>query len=434
MKKTILLLSAALFLITMSAGVLAGDAITITDVINVDGKIGLNIRNELGRPMMTDNSEYNTSALNYFIEDTRLLSIPAKSVDKIPTDEIKLVVIDRAWPATNYDTLKVVYTDDNSVKYTPEYGYAFAKKGLTLIESWTEPALVTSNSSFIIYLKIKASGEGDVTQIDETYVINPKYYIHTTHSSKPESLKQGETATYSFTYKLSGQAIPDTIDFETVYVPLQFTYMYLNRSAKTTLNESIIIYNRVKIGSLPEMKSIIDIPNTIILGKTIDVPVYVWNTKAGSHSGCNLNLTLKEESGELEIPISNILPSDKTFPPAVEQASDPTATFKLTIPESAPEGEYILNLNGNYKDCTWRAPDSFEHTKQFSVVNKTIIDEAPAETIGLPEEKIDAVGVEEKEKSELPISKLKNYLIGGALLLAIIIGVVFLLEKRGRHI
>jgi len=433
MNKAILLLSAVLFLSIISASALAGEVITITDVVNVDGKIGLYIRNEVGLTMRTDNSDYNISVLDYFIGDTRLLSIPAESVDKIPTDEIKLVVLDRAWPTTNYATVKVVFIDQTGLNYNPEHGYAFAKTGLTLIESWTDPKLITSNSSFTIFLKMKASGEGNITQIDETYVVNPKYYLYVSHSTRPLSLKQGETGTYSFTYKLSGMAVPDTIDYETVYVPAQFTYMYLNRSAKTLVNESVIIYNRVKISSLPEMKSVIDIPNTIILGKTLDVPVYVWNTKSGSHPACNLNLTLKEGSGELELPISNILPSDKTFPPATEQSSEPTATFKLTIPEAVSEGDYTLTLSGKYRDCDWKAPGSFEHTKQFSVVKKTVIADEPVETIGLPEEKITGIGVE-KEKSELPVSKLKNYLIGGALLLAIIIGVVFLLEKRGRHI
>ncbi|MFH1450785.1 MAG: hypothetical protein ABIF92_02285, partial [archaeon] len=359
MKRTILLLSILLFAVAMSAPALAGSVLTITDVVKVDGKIGLYIRNEVGLKMNTDNSEDNVSVLNYKVENTSVFSIPSKSKPEIKTDEIKLVVIDHNWPESGYYTLSVSFTDTSGHAYDPETEYAFAKPALEVIEAWTEPKMVTSNSSFILYLKTKASGEGDVSDIDLTYVSHPKYYTYVSHTDLPDVLKKDETTTYSFTYKLSGQGMPETIIYETISAPIQASYMYLNKSDRQLINQSIVVYNRLAVGdTLPELKSLIDVSNTLVSGNTLDIPVFVWNTKAGSHSACKLNLTLSEASGTFKIPISNILPGDKTFPPAAEQSSDPTALFKIEIPESAAEGDYTLKISGIYEDCEWKAPQS----------------------------------------------------------------------------
>jgi hypothetical protein len=175
-----------------------------------------------------------------------------------------------------------------------------------------------------------------------------------------------------------------------------------------------------------------DTPATFVRGNIFDIPVYVWNTKAGTHSACNMNLTLEEESGKFEIPIFNILPSDMTFPPAVEQASDPTATFQIEIPGGVSEGDYTLTLNAEYKDCEWKAPGEFKYDHTVSVVQKTVIPSEPEtnDTIA-PDTPIGDLDDSDVEK---PKSTLKTYLLWGVILLAIILAVVFLLEKRGRYI
>jgi len=432
MKKIILLLSVLLFTIALSASVMASEAISITDIENVDGKIGLYIRNDVGLTMFTDNSEKNTSVLNYYLDDVKLLSIPSESAVKILTEQTKLVVIDKVWPTTQYSKIKVVFTDVSGMNYEPEYGYVFAKQGLSLVESWTEPKMVTSNSSFTLYLKVRASGEERIKDIGISTIANPKYYTFVSNTENPINLNQDDTATYSFTYKLSGQSIPETIIYETVSAPILFNYKYLNQSTKTKINESVIIYSRLKVeGLLPVMKSMIDVPNTVTAGKIITVPIYVWNSLSGSHSACNLNLTLEETSGKFSIPIPHILPGE-TFAPATDQSSEPTANFEVTIPESVLEGDYTFKLSGTFSDCEWSAPGLFDQTKTVSVVKPTAIDNSSK----LPAEKIDAETGEVIEETKIidPTSSTTKYLIGGVLLIAIIVSVVFFLEKRGRRI
>jgi hypothetical protein len=436
MKRTILALSILLFAAMLSAPVLAGDVITVTDVQEVNGKIGLYIRNDVGLSMRTDNSEDNTSVLNYFVNNETIYSIPSESADRILTEAIKLVVIDHAWPETEYATVGVAFKDTAGHKNDREISYAFAKPGMELISTRTDPELITSNASFTIYLTMKASGEKAISNINAEYLEHPKYYTFVSDSYEHTTLGQNGTADYAFTYKLSGRSMPETIVYETINIPLRFSYRYFGKYVSWVFNETVVIYNRQKIGNnLPTINSLIDVSNTLIQGNVLDVPVFVWNSKSGSHSACKINLTLSEESGEFEFPTKNILPSDKTFPPGESQSSDPTAIFTMELPESIPEGEYDIVLSGNYVDCEWNAPQSFKHTKTVSVVKKTVIDDTPV----APPSDDEKIGDVEGSESSLPklspgAKKAKNYLLWIFLLIGVIIGVVFVLEKRGRRI
>lgn len=436
----LLLLSILLFAAMASAPVLAGEVTTITEVVNIDGKIGLYIRNDLGLIMQTDNSKENLSVLSYTVDNKSVFSIYAKSAKgAIKTEETKLIVIDAEWPKTGYSTIKVTYTDIGGLVYDPETAYAFAKSGITLEDSWTEPEVLSSNSSFTIHFKIKAGGEGEVTGIDAAYITNPKYFTYATQTNGLKSIKQGETSEYSFTYKLSGQSMPDTVVYETISAPVAFTFTYLSKNSKLTVNQSILLYNKQMVGnSLPELKTLIDIPNTMVQDSAFEVPVYAWNSKAGSHSACNLNITLTETTGQLKIPISNILPSDLVFPPASEQSSEPAVKFAVEVPATMPEGNYELVLDGRYLDCEWKAPSKLSAKKQFSVVKKTVINESTEPSSGNvtnpPGEKIGGLGEKTTAAAKEGLSKAKNYIIAFGLLLAAIVGVVFVLERRGRRI
>jgi|TARA_Y100000310_G_scaffold345596_1_gene467034 hypothetical protein len=432
MTRAILLLSILLFAAILSAPVLASDVITLTDVADVDGKIGLYIRNDIGLPMRTDNSQYNVSVLNYLIDGENFTSIPSKSEANIPTEATKLVVIDHAWPADGFSNITILFSDITGYTYSPESGYAFAKPGLEVTSISTDPKLITSNSSFTITLTLKADGEKDITNIRSEYHSHPKYYTFVSQNTPVKSLKKGESGEFSYTYKLSGQGMRETMVYETISVPVEVTYTYFNTHVKDILNETVVLYNKMQIGNnLPGMKALIDVPNTIVRGKTLDVSVFVWNSKADSHSACNLNLTFSEDSEIINIPISNVLPSDMEFDPASEQSTDPTATFEIEIPESASEGDYTLELHGTYKDCEWKAPGEFTFLKEFSVVKPTVIEEEPEAPLEAPEEQIDTVEVTEEKAVKHAV---KTYLVWGVLLLAIVLVVVFLLEKRGRRI
>ncbi|MFH1450812.1 MAG: hypothetical protein ABIF92_02425, partial [archaeon] len=86
----------------------------------------------------------------------------------------------------------------------------------------------------------------------------------------------------------------------------------------------------------------------------------------------------------------------------------------------------------------WKAPQSFEGTKQISVVKKTVIsdDSTPAESTGTGDSQItdDKITDLDKSKTSAGMSTAKKYLFALGLLIVAIIGVVFFLEKRGRYI
>jgi len=437
MRHTLFVISILLFAAILSAPVLAGEITTIDNVVEVDGNIGIYIRNDVGLTMKTHSADYDTSVLTYTVDNVTVDSIPAKSSSTIKTEETKLVVLNHTWPKTSYSTIKLTFTDSANSTYAPETAYAFAKPGLTLVEARTDPEMATSDKAFTVYLKMKASGEGTVSDIKAIDLANPRYYRFQAQSLPVTSQKQGEVVEYSFTYQLSGQDMLDTINHQTVYAPIKFTYTYLDKNAKTVINESIGLYNKDKVKYLPKMKAFIDIPSTIIRGKTLDVPVYVWNYVDDTHTADTMNLTLEDASGELTIPITNILPSDKTFKPS-GQPADPTTTFKMTVPESAPEGDYTLVLKGTFEDKEWSMPaGSFKVEKQFSVIKQTVINETP-EAPAAPEEKIDEALEEDTEivtpEKKAQRSKLTIYFVSGLILAGAVFLAVFILEKRGRYI
>jgi len=387
--KTILLVLPLLLFAAMAQPVLAGEAVSITSVKNIDGKIGLYLTNNIGLLMRTGIKGEDARVLTYTIDNKEVSPIPAKSAPDVKVDEDRLVVLDADWPKEKYSVVRVTYTDTRGYDYAPEVVNVFAKPAIEIVELQTKPNVISTTTLFTLSLKVKANGDADVTDID--FDISPplKYHV-VADKSGPRTLKKGEIGEYVFSFKLSGKSMLWTIVSETMNIPVNFNFTYHDQGTSLLLKKKILFYNKASVPLLPELSSLMNIPTKIEQGSTENVSLYIWNSKAKSHEACNIEVTLSEATGKIIIPVRNILlPSNQTFPPETGQPFEPTLFFDVKVPESTPTSDYIIGLSILYHDCEWNSSKIRQENRKFSVVKKKA---APAE--------LDTVSKEEDAQEE----------------------------------
>ncbi|HIK02998.1 TPA: hypothetical protein H1012_04105 [archaeon] len=437
MKNKTILLLIIVFLFLVPA-VHAGSVITVTEFVNANGSIGIYLRNELGVTIYTDSIKNDRSSLTYTVNGTNVTINADKSDSEIPRDFTKFVVLNKEWPSSGYYNVDITFRDAGGGLYPKDTYVLFAKPPLALLSESITPTKVLSNTSKLTYTaKIQASGENSVSSINFDLVKNPKYFI-ISDSKIPGALSKGATADIIITFEKDGQAMPDTVVYTTLFIPMRFTYNTMGFEGSQIFNTSFVMFNTLTTsGQFPVMEARIAVPaETVQPGQEVSIPVYVWNSNVGGNNACNVTLTLTSNSTDVAIP-SNIIPIDGDFKGRIEEMPDPTATFTADISSSAKSGDYKLSLNILYTDCSWKNEEYTVKTATLSVSKSggTIIKdepivEPPVDTT--PREPIVNITSVPSEKSQgiAGIFVTVVAIIG----VLVIFGLIYFLEFRSRTV
>ncbi|MFO7872838.1 MAG: hypothetical protein R6U26_04375 [Candidatus Undinarchaeales archaeon] len=448
MKKIILLLAVVCSFMLVSQVALAEGMFEITDVENKNGSIGLHIKSEYSTSLDTDPSETNTSVLKYYVDNEEVSILANKSAGTLPAGKERFIVLDKSWPSSGYYPINITFADDQGTMYPTHTTTAiFAKEGLEKIGSEAAPERATTDDNIVLKVKLKAGGEGDISNINVD-VDNPSYLVYE-EKEISNYLSEGETDEFVFKYKPSGGSLPDTVIFKTSRALINVSYSYLGQDTQLELNESIIIFNKYQIGDkLPNVTTWLEMPEEVVPGSTINVSAYAQNVNSEGHSACSLNFTLSSENSGIEIPIYTILPGEKLLGTLVEPV-EPEAVFEVEIKDGASLGNSDFTLKTTYKDCEWNAPFKTETTGSTKIV-QTISEPEENETEEVNETETNETEENEttEETEETPADEeteesgpsfrerapVKFYLILGLAAFLVIGGVVAFLEWRSRFI
>ncbi len=449
MKKAILLLTVVCSFMLVSQAVLAEGMFEITEIENKNGSIGLYIKSDYSTSLNTDPSETNTSVLKYYVGGESVGILANKSAGTIPAGKERFVVLDKSWPDSGYYPVNVTFVDNSGTTYpTHTTTVIFAEEGLSKTEAEATPQRATTDDDIVLTVKLKASGEGDISNINVD-VDNPSYLVYE-EKDIPNYLSEGDSGTFVFNYKPSGGTLPDTVIFKTSRALINVSYSYLGQETQLEMNESIILFNKYQIGDkLPNVTTWLEMPEEAVPGSTINVSAYAQNVNSGGHSACSLNFTLSSENSGIEIPIHTILPGEKLLGTIVEPL-EPEAVFEVEIKDGISLGDADFTLKTTYKDCEWNAPFKTEATGSTDIVETISVEENETEAVNETEtnetEENETVEEEEEEtssdeqeteESEQSFRKkapVKFYLILGLAAFLVVGGVVAVLEWRSRFI
>lgn len=434
MKKLALLVAifaAFLFIIPFAH---AGSIITVTKSENINGSIGLYIRNELGVQIKTDNTKDSTNVLSFSVNGSNVSVDSDRTPEGISKGMEALVVLRYSWPAGGYYQVDVTYKDAGGGFYPKETHALIAKQPISAGQITIEPEKVLSNYSKIVFtMPVSWTGEDSISNINFELVAPPKYF-RLSDSKYPGALSKGATSNIVLTFERTDASFEDTIVYTTVFVPIKLTYRTLGFDSSQLFNESFVIFNsKTYTSDIPKMNARIDIPSEIERGKNTNVNVYVWNSNVGGHNACNATLTVSTNNPYVQIPASTAAPSGQ-FAGRVEETDSPTAAFELQTTSSTPTGNYTLTLNVDYKDCLWKNPGTFAKTADFSVKSAGEIESETPGTVSPKEETKHIINIsttQPKEGGGMPSVFLTIVAIIGVILL---FAVVYFLEIRSRTI
>ncbi len=349
MKNPIILLSIVAFLF-LTPIVHAGSVVTVTDAVNANGSIGLYIKNELGVLIYTDSTQNDRTVLSFSVNGSNTTINTEKSALELPKEQTKFVVLNKEWPAGGYYNVDITYRDAGGGLYPKETYTLFAKSPISLEVITIEPTKIFSNVSRVTYkAKVKASCEASVSNINFRLISNPKYYL-IEDSKTPGALSQGSSSDMQLIFDRDDRSFPDTVIYTTVYIPFEFTYSTMGFQGQQSFNYSFVIFNAVSsAGVVPKLDAKISVPESAEPGKTVSVPVYVWNSNVGGNSACNVTLKLSSNSSGVSIqsPDSSV---EGELKGRVDANETPSATFDVAVSDSAASGNYALSLRIDYVD------------------------------------------------------------------------------------
>ncbi len=434
-KTTIISIAFMLAVVSFAQIAHAGTVLSVTDAVNINGSIGLYLKNELGITIKTDSTKETVNVVTFFINGSNTTIDVARSASELPKGLVKLVVLNAAWPSGGHYNVNITYRDAGGGFYPEEHYVFFAKPPLILTGSSTNPTRVLSNNTKIIYTtKLTAAGEADVSNINFELLANPKYYT-LSGTNSPGALSKGANSDIVLTFERDGQSFPDTVVYTTVFVPMKFTYKTMGFESSQTFNDSFVLFSSSSsVSLLPKMNARIAVPEYAEKGNSVSIPIYIWNSNVGGHSGCSVNATLAASSSDLSIPISTILPGTE-FKGRIDEPEEPAINFTVNIANSTASGDYKLTLTTSYQDCEWKSYDSFVKTETLSVkkAGEAVITPPPAkEEEKKPVEHIvNLSGTEQKESKGMPAIFTTLVAVTGVILLFI---VIYFLELRSRTV
>lgn len=347
----------------------AGDILDVIDTKNVNGSIGLYIKNELGNQNMLPDAEGAKAGFLVFRHGDENITVKSGSVKRLRPDQTGLVILDKAWPTIKYINLTIDYDDGMGGTYPTETAYVFAKPGLTLKSTSIGNDPQFSNETLTMTLTFKVEGGDDVKSIDVDILQNPRYFIYES-KSVPGKMEMGETRDFVFTFKPQNN-MEDTMITTTSSLPLFISYRYFNQSASQRINESVMVFNEDKVSGdePPVIRAKLEVPTTITQGDSAIVSAYIYNSNTGGHPASGLSLTLSAEDDI--IPLHTIIPAETKLDPTAAYSSTPITTFNITIPEGTTPKTYTLTLRVNYTDFEWRfVKGSITKTTTFEVLAK----------------------------------------------------------------
>ncbi|MAF89106.1 MAG: hypothetical protein CL963_01160 [Euryarchaeota archaeon] len=438
MKRIVIITLIAFLLLSSSA--YAGNILTITNASIENGSIALHIKNEVSSIMYTNSSKHSTESLSFMV-DGNSVAIKSSEANDIAYGSTKKVVLDSAWPATGAKLINVTYTDSSNTSYPSEFWVVFAQKGLVKIDYSFSPSIANTDSDLIATFTLKSSSEAAITGLDIDIPNNPRYFF-VDSKGFPNSMSAGDEREFKIYLKSSGSSMADTTIYTTAYLAINVTYTYLGYNDELSLNESIIVFNPLKVSTLPHVMTKIEGPQSAEQGTTAEINAFAWNDKEGSNKGCSLSLTLSSDEDSLIIPVTTVIPGEDLIH-TYAIPSDSLGTFKIEIPSDLSDGEYYLTLKGTYKDCEVNAPLSVEESvfvlrvvtaaKEEAVEESSeLIEEESTEEEGLTNQTIESEVVEKKTfKERNPFLFL---LFLGALTGLSTFGIIHYLIRRSSHI
>ncbi len=452
--KKYLLVSILIASVLIANAAFAGDIITITRVENVNGSIGVYLRNEYLPKLFTDSSQRNES-VTFYLDGTKTPVDPQGSIESLGAGMENLILLKAPWPTAEYQNLTAVYTDSaGASNYQKEWALVFAKPPLTIKEITTEPLQVYTNGSLSLKIKIVASGTKDVGSINAELLKQPRYF-HLGDSKTPVSMKSGEEKDFLFTFKPSGESLPETVIYSTSYTPFLITYSYGGFQTKTLVNGSFIVLNRMNTASLlPKLGLKIDAATNISQGESANITIYAWNSVIDSNKLCNLSMVLTSKNSGLEIPDPSVH-FDGPFKGRIDAPDEPTASFVVKTSSSTAAKTYDLALNTSYNDCDWKVPDRASRTLSLDVkksnttstnqtipenttaVNKSNVEankSVPEKTVKKTEQKPETSGNNTSSPKGGENTTLILLAIVGVIGVIALFGVIYFLEIKSRSI
>ncbi len=372
--KTKLLLSALVLFsfIIISQSVFADGLVSVKKIENVNGSIGITVHNDLSTTLYTNPSTHNSSVFKYYLDNSSVSIIKNGSVTSIGSGKDGFVILNASWPQSKYKLLNVTFIDEGGTLYPSETSYPiFAKQGLSPIEVSVTPQIITTDKSVNISIKIKATGESDISSIN-VHTKNPSYYALKLKSN-PTSMAKGSIEKFVFTYEPTGGTLPETVISNTSYALINVTYEYYGFKTTLNLNESFIVFNKNLIDDkLPNVTVWTQKPIEVEKGKSTNISVYAQNLNIGGHDACDLNFTLTSPNSNIKIPIYDILPGDKLVGSLIRPTS-PIVTFKVVSSNSSNIAKYNLTLTTKYKDCEWGSSFKLINDVPISIVKQITI-------------------------------------------------------------
>ncbi len=375
MKKYILI-SVLFATLVIANAVSAGAVVTINDVTNINGSIGVYLKNEYYPKIFIDTTQRTASILTFYIDGIRAPVDGAHSIESLSPGGEGLVVLKSAWPEKGYQNLSIAYTDGSGISnYPHEWAAVFSKPALTVKSVETTPAKIYTNGTVTVKIRVVA-GDRDIGSLNSELVTQPKYF-QLSESNVPAFIKAGSEKEFVFNFNPSGQQMPETIIYSTSYVPLKLTYTYYGTSASSVMNKSFIVLNRFATrGLLPQLGLKLEMPSEIVQGSTTNISVYTWNSVLKSNKLCDLNLTLTADNSAIEIPVRTVITADP-LDGRTDIPEDPAAVFLVNTKDSTPVQKYSLTVLGNYKDCDWKIPDTGSKSISFEVTPSSAKETSP---------------------------------------------------------
>ncbi|HIK01916.1 TPA: hypothetical protein H1008_02270 [archaeon] len=373
--KRIAIITIIVFLL-LSSSAYAGSILTISNASMENGSIVLHIKNEVSSVMYTNSSKHSTESLSFMV-DGNSVNIKSSEANDIAYGSTKKVVLDSTWPTTGAKLINVTYTDSASTSYPSEFWVVFAQKGLVKIDYSYSPSIADTDSDLIATFTLKSSSEAAITSLDIDIPNNPRYFF-VDSKGFPNSMSAGDEREFKIYLKSTGSSMSDTTIYTTAYLAINVTYAYLGYNDELSLNESIIVFNPLKVSTLPHVMTKMEGPQSSEQGTTAEIKAFAWNDKEGSNKGCSLSLSLSSDESRLSIPVTTIIPGEDLVHTYAVPA-DSLGTFKVEIPSDLSDGEYYLTLKGSYKDCEVNAPLSVEESVFVLRVASATKEEAPVD-------------------------------------------------------
>ena len=433
MKKIIVF--AVIISLLLAAQCFATTFVSLQKTENVNGSIGLYLKNERSFDIHPDSTEYSYKYLIFSIGDENLSVIDA--MPEIEPDETRRVVLNKTWPSSGYIKINVTYDDGEGSRYKSDELVVFSDS-LSKASVDFGGGKHFSNETLSMTIKLKA-GDADAKSINYEFVSVPKYFSLET-DSLPGSVPAGEERDFIFTFKPLS-AMDEATVYAPIYFPLKVSYTYFGFETYDIFNESVTLFNeaQVKGSDVPFIRLKLIAPSEIIAGESASIKVYAFNDNGGGNSACDVNFTLTSDKDSISIPVSKIVPGEKLESKA-DFLNEPSATFEISTSKGAALGKVKLKMEVSYRDCILRFMDSESIEKEIEI-------KAEAEKVETTEEANETVEVivmnittEETPTETTTVDEVeegrgfKFYLLLGLIGAVVLFFVVHILRVRSQYI